>query len=98
MRGWGENWDVYLFAPLFFEDVRKHIRQCMRVRNERDDNYILFRFYDPRVFVDIVSSFSLEQLTDFFGPIEYYLLEHIDTKQMVRSQLTAQTSEDHVES
>jgi hypothetical protein len=49
------------------------------------------------VFVDIVSSFSLEQLTDFFGPIEYYLLEHIDTKQMVRSQLTAQTSEDHVE-
>ncbi len=85
MRGWGENWAIYLSVPLTFEKVRRHLRQCLRVKTE--DDYILFRFYDPRVFVDIISRFDLEQLTAFFGPIHCYFLEHIDTKQIIRSQL-----------
>jgi hypothetical protein len=92
MRGWGDNWAVYLSAPLSFENLRRHLRQCLRVKT--DDNYVLFRFYDPRVFVDMVSEFNLAQLTDFFGPIHCYFLEHIDTKQIIRSQLI-QPQADH---
>ncbi|MEE9412785.1 MAG: hypothetical protein V3V22_06995 [Methylococcales bacterium] len=51
------------------------------------ENYVLFRFYDPHVFVDIISGFNLDQLTAFFGPIHCYFLENIDTKQIIRSQL-----------
>jgi hypothetical protein len=71
-----------------FEGVRQHLRQCLRVRNERDDNYILFRFYDSRAFVDIVSTFNLQQLKEFFGPIHSFLLEHEDTKRMLKSQIS----------
>jgi hypothetical protein len=46
------------------------------------------------VFVDIISGFNLEQLTDFFGPIHCYFLENIDTKQIIRSQLV-QPQADH---
>jgi hypothetical protein len=92
MRGWGNNWAVYLSAPLIFETVRRHLRQCLRVKT--DDDYVVFRFYDPRVFVDIISGFNLEQLTAFFGPIHCYFLENIDTKQIIRSQLV-QPQADH---
>ncbi len=86
MQGWGNNWGVYLFAPLSFEEVRQHIRQCMRVKIRKE--YMLFRFYDPRVFVDIISKFDLQQLKEFFGPIHTYLLEDEDSKKMLKSQIT----------
>ena len=85
MQGWGENWCVYINEPESFDTIRKHLRQCLRIKDKED--YMLFRFYDPRVFMDVIPDFNPEQLSAFFGPIQFYLLEDLDTPKMMRCQI-----------
>ncbi len=85
MQGWGKNWCLYINEPESFATIYRHLRQCLRVKGQ--DGYMLFRFYDPRVFLDIIPDFNPEQLTDFFGPIQFYLLEDTDTHKIMRCQV-----------
>jgi len=84
MRGWGENWCIYINEPESFDTIRRHLRQCLRVKD--DDGYMLFRFYDPRVFMEIIPDFNPDELNAFFGPIQFYLLEDAETKKIMRCQ------------
>ncbi len=85
MQGWGENWCVYINEQESFATIYRHLRQCLRVKDK--DGYMLFRFYDPRIFTDMIPRFKAEQLRAFFGPIQFYLLENPDTQEIMRCQI-----------
>ncbi|MCF6204639.1 MAG: DUF4123 domain-containing protein [Methylococcaceae bacterium] len=85
MQGWGKNWCVYINEPESFATIYRHLRQCLRVKGE--DGYMLFRFYDPRVFMKMIPSFNPEQVNTFLGPIEFYLIEDPVTQQVMRCQV-----------
>jgi len=85
MQGWGENWCVYINEPESFATIFRHLRQCLRVKG--NDGYMLFRFYDPRVFSGMIPRFKDEQLKAFFGPIQFYLLENPGTQEIMRCQI-----------
>jgi len=82
MQGWGKHWCIYFNANGSFIDAYNQLRQCLRVKDQRN-NYMLFRFYDPRVFNQIIPSFDQEQLQLFFKNINNYWLEHIELENLM---------------
>jgi len=77
-EGWGNSWGVALFSFIPFSDLYKHCRKFLLVRTE-DDMELYFRFYDPRVLRIFLPTCSKEQLHDFFGPIQYFIVEDEDS-------------------
>jgi pSer/pThr/pTyr-binding forkhead associated (FHA) protein len=75
--GWGKSWGVYLTCDKPFKEVRKHMRHFLIVQLERGKQ-VYFRFYDPRVLRTFLPTCTPHELTQFFGPIRGFLLEHAD--------------------
>jgi len=75
-EGWGQAWGVYLRIddP---SNLRHHLRKFLKVKTE-DGRRLLFRWYDPRVWRTVVSTFDDEQLAQFFGPIHDWITEGDD--------------------
>ena len=71
----GESWAIFLSSQAPLEDVRHHLRKFVKVELEGRKNAVFFRFYDPRVFRDVVPRFEREQLQRFFELPDYYLCE-----------------------
>ena len=76
-NGWGNSWGVALFSFIPFPELYKHCRKFLLVRTE-DNMELYFRFYDPRVLRIFLPTCSKEQLHDFFGPIQYFIVEDED--------------------
>lgn len=68
-EGWGHAWGIYLDCPLPFEQVRRHFRHFLRVRAEGEEDFLYFRFYDPRVLRIFLPTCTPAQLREFHGPI-----------------------------
>jgi len=73
-KGWGKNWGIYLTCDLPFADVRRHFRHFLMVKLP-DGKQVYFRFYDPRVLRIYLPTCLPEEFNQFFGPVEYYLME-----------------------
>jgi hypothetical protein len=87
--GWGNHWGIFALSQLDFQSIRYHFRSLTRVYDETGQRYLFFRFYDPRV-LQIFLPTSLEtQLTEFFGPVDYYLAEGEPTMELHRFGLEA---------
>jgi hypothetical protein len=71
--GWGQAWGIVMRVtdP---SNLRHHLRKFLRVRDE-DDRRLLFRFYDPRVLRTYLPTCVGDELREFFGPIEAFLVE-----------------------
>jgi hypothetical protein len=76
-EGWGNSWGVALFTFIPFPELHKHCRKFLLVRTE-DNMELYFRFYDPRVLRIFLPTCSKEQLQNFFGPIQYFIVEDED--------------------
>lgn len=85
-HGWGKNWGLYFDYPGEFEAARNQLRQCIRVK-DNDSDYLTFRFYDPRVFRQYISTFDMSQLIAFFGAIGNYWLEDEKTTGVLHYQI-----------
>jgi hypothetical protein len=94
-QGWGRSWGVFLTSPQPFKDVRKHLRRFLKVESEGEE--YLFRFYDPRVLRVFLPVCDAQETSQFFGPVERFLMEAKDpalligyaaTPQGAREQLT----------
>ncbi len=69
-------------AELTFSQLHRHFRK-LNVVYGPDGNPLFFRYYDPRVVVDVLKVMDSKQLRAFFGPIEQVVLvDHGD--QVVR--------------
>jgi hypothetical protein len=73
-NGWGKSWGVLVFSPAGFKELHKHFRRFLTVKTE-DGTELYFRFYDPRVLRIFLPTCDTGQLVEFFGPIQYFLVE-----------------------
>lgn len=75
--GWGKGWGIMVRSGCTVEELRTHCRKFLVKENEAGQE-IYFRYYDPRVLSIFLPTCSAEQLKEFFGPIDYIMIEDID--------------------
>jgi len=73
-NGWGSSWGVFLRTETGIKQLRRHLRQFLRVKDERGRR-LLFRYYDPRVLRVYLPTCLPAEIEQFYGPIESYLME-----------------------
>lgn len=73
-RGWGHAWGIWLVSAAPFEEVRRHLRRFLRVKDERG-RQLLFRDYDPIVLATFLPTCTAGELAELFGPIDAFLVE-----------------------
>lgn len=81
----GNSWGVIIISQSSMEEVRRHLRKFLIVQRENGKE-LYFRFYDPRVLRVFLLSCDTEQLQEFFGLVEAFIMEDEDGK-MIRFQL-----------
>jgi hypothetical protein len=91
-EGWGKNWGVYLTSPSDLQEVRRHLRHFLQVKLPSGEQ-VYFRFYDPRVMRVFLPTCTPEDVTQFFGPIQNYLMEDENPKKLFRFVNTGKGSE-----
>ena len=80
--GWGASWGVFLRAETGIEQLRKHLRGFLRVRDEAGRR-LIFRYYDPRVLRVYLPTCRPVELETVFGPVDCFLAEGEDAGEMV---------------
>ena len=77
-QGWTDHWGITCYAPAKLVNVRRELRKNIQVRLP-DSRVVLFRFYDPRVWVPFITSSSGDELNPWFDLIESYWAPHPKT-------------------
>ena len=67
--------------------MRKHFRSLLIV-NDAAGNPMLFRFYDPRVFLTFLPTCNDIELKRFFGRINFYFAESDEADRLRRFHLS----------
>lgn len=91
-EGWGRSWGVYLSSLKPFPEVRRHFRQFLLVRTQ-DGRELYFRFYDPRVLRVFLATCDDNEISEFFGPVQSYLVEDDGHDTLMRFTSGDQNSE-----
>lgn len=76
--GWGNAWGVMVKSSAPDPEVYRHFRKFLMVPTD-EGKQVYFRFYDPRVLRVFLKTCDARQLQEFFGPIEYFLIENLDS-------------------
>jgi hypothetical protein len=87
-KGWGKSWGIFFSSGAPSEDVRKHFRKFLLVKDE-DGRTLYFRFYDPRVLRVFLPTCSADQLGQLFGPIDFFVCEDKDPTHAIVFSLKA---------
>jgi hypothetical protein len=78
-KGWGDSWGILISTKASFDELYNHFKRFLMVKTE-DGLQLFFRFYDPRVLRIFLPTCDTNQLREFFGPIESFLLEDEDLR------------------
>ncbi len=73
-KGWGDAWGIMIQSSYPMNELHRHFRKFLIVGTE-DKQELYFRFYDPRVLRIFLPTCNTEQLKEFFGPIDYFVME-----------------------
>lgn len=73
--GWAKHWGITCHAPERLLNVRRELRKNMQARLPAGE-VVLFRFYDPRVFVPFLQATEGEALDPWFGLIDTWWAPH----------------------
>lgn len=73
-RAWGNSWGIVLKCSRRLNDLRRHLRQFLLVRDARGRR-LLFRYYDPRVLRVYLPTCNTEELRTIFGPVECFWMD-----------------------
>jgi hypothetical protein len=73
-EGWGRCWGIFLSSAASLEEVRRHLRQFLKVQDERGQP-LYFRFYDPRVLRVYLPTCNAKELEMLFGPVQRFWCE-----------------------
>jgi len=73
-NGWGNSWGTFLRTEAGIRQLRRHLRQFLRVRDEAGQR-LIFRYYDPRVLRVYLPTCTPSELETFFGPIHSFVME-----------------------
>lgn len=91
-EGWGNAWGVFLTCDRPFEEVRRQLRRFLTVELDGKNEKVLFRFYDPRVLRVFLPACSPQEMAEFFGPIEGFLLEAAEPGEIFSIRQSAATA------
>ncbi len=80
---WGKHWGIFAQSRLTMTGMRKHFRSLLTVYDETGKP-LLFRYYDPRVFLTYVPTCNAAELELFFGKVNYYFAESGDATALQR--------------
>jgi hypothetical protein len=72
--GWGQSWGICLRSPAILQDLVRHFRKFLLVKDERGRS-LFFRFYDPRVLRVYLPTCTPGELRTFFGPVDRFCVE-----------------------
>jgi hypothetical protein len=75
--GWGKSWGIFFTANVSLEDLRRHFRHFLLVRDP-DGQELYFRFYDPRVLRVYLPTCTARETIQFLGPVSACLMESED--------------------
>ena len=70
----GRNLGIFLRCDLGLNDVRKHLRSFLTVKDMRGQK-MLFRYYDPRILRVYLPTCNASELQTVFGPIKTFWAE-----------------------
>jgi hypothetical protein len=80
--GWGASWATFLRTEVGIKQLRRHLRQFLRVRDQAGRR-LIFRYYDPRVLRAYLPTCLPAELDTFFGPIASFLMEAEDPEDVL---------------
>ncbi|MBC7976712.1 MAG: DUF4123 domain-containing protein [Myxococcales bacterium] len=72
--GWGCAWGIWAMSAAPFDELRRHLRRFLRVRDE-SGRRLLFRYYDPVVLAAFLPTCTTRELGELFGPIDVFIVE-----------------------
>jgi len=85
----GQHWGIFALGRGELHEMLLHLRKLNMVYDS-ESHPLLFRYYDPRVLREFLTFCDLEQVTDFFGPVEVFFAEAEDGQTHFRfDQITA---------
>jgi hypothetical protein len=73
-KGWGNSCGILMVSSVGISKLFVHFRKYLIVDNEYGGQ-LYFRYYDPRVFNIFLDSCDSVQLSDFFAPIDSFIVE-----------------------
>ena len=74
-RVWGHGDSLWLTSEEPAMEVRRHLRKYLMVQEEGCPDAVYFRFYDPAVWREFLTSCVPEELEFLFGPFSRFLVE-----------------------
>ena len=80
--GWGQAWGVLLTATAPLQQLRRHFRRFLLVRDE-DGQQLYFRYYDPRVLRVYLPTCTAEEASLVFGDVTRFFAESDDGTRLV---------------
>lgn len=73
-QGWDKYWGVLCTTGMDLQSLATHFKKFLTVK-DYNDNEVLFRFYDPRVFGVFITTCSDENYFKFEGAVNHFCLE-----------------------
>ena len=73
-RRWGASVGIVLQSSATFDELRKHLRKFLLVKNEAGTK-CRFRYYDPRVLRSFLPACTPQEAAEFFGPVTRFFAE-----------------------
>ena len=83
--GWGQSWGVFLSTRASPDEVRRHLRHFLKVKDDAGRS-LYFRYYDPRVLRVYLPTCNEEELKLLFGPVERFWCETEDGRSILEYQ------------
>lgn len=80
--GWGGSWGIFLRSPAILQELVRHFRQFLTVKDEAGKVFF-FRFYDPRVLRVYLPTCNAADVRSLFGPVELFSLEGEEEDTMI---------------
>jgi hypothetical protein len=84
---WGKNWGIFAQSGITLVNMRTHFRSLLTVYDETGKP-LLFRFYDPRVFLQYLPTCNGGELQTLFGKVSYYFAETRNAENLNRYQFS----------
>ncbi|WP_213545645.1 DUF4123 domain-containing protein [Vannielia litorea] len=81
--GWGDFWGIACYSPAPMREVRHSLRKCQQVVLPTG-KAVLFRYYDPRVFVPMMRAAADEDIGPWFARITDFWAPDPDTGATIR--------------
>lgn len=74
LEGIGDSRGIFILSRVDFSSLLKHLRGLLNVFTESGEE-LYFRYYDPRVLRVFLPTCDSQQLKEFFGPIDEFIVE-----------------------